>query len=158
MATIVSSTIDDDRPQFDGRRWIIERHVDNASVARIISYLAAQAADANALLAAHAAQLTLKLSDDEIQENIAEVISVGSLATPSLIYSTAADNFSALRQVYLTATDRQAIMIGDFLSTLTDTQLRNAFNMTLAQVTTLRTNKLTPAATIAAQIRAAMGQ
>ena len=48
-------------------------------------------------------------------------------------------------------------MIGDFLASLTDTQLRNAFSMTAGQVTTLRTNKLTPATNAATTIRATTG-
>jgi hypothetical protein len=49
-------------------------------------------------------------------------------------------------------------MIGDFLSSLTDGQLQTIFSMTAGQVTTLRSTKLTPAATAAATIRAATGQ
>ncbi len=94
----------------------------------------------------------------EIERNIADVTANGSLATPVLVLSTAAANFAALRTAYQTATKVEAIMIGDFLSTLTDAQLQNAFSLTAGQVTTLRTNKLTPAASAAATIRAAAGQ
>jgi hypothetical protein len=48
-------------------------------------------------------------------------------------------------------------MIGDFLSTLTNAQLQTLFSMTSGQVTTLRSSKLTPAASAAATIRAATG-
>ncbi len=93
----------------------------------------------------------------EIERNIQDVTTNGSLATPVLILSTAAANFAALRTAYLTATKVEAIMMGDFLSTLTDGQLQTAFGLTAGQVTTLRTNKLTPAASAASTIRATTG-
>lgn len=93
----------------------------------------------------------------EIIRNVSQVTALGSLASPRLVLSTAADNFAALRIAYQDATKIDAIMIGDFLNTLTDAQLRTAFNMTQAQVTSLRTNKLTPAANAASTIRASSG-
>jgi hypothetical protein len=62
-----------------------------------------------------------------------------------------------LRSGYQSATRIEAIFAGDFLASLTDTQLRNLFGMTQGEVTTLRTNKLTPAANAAATIRATTG-
>jgi hypothetical protein len=64
---------------------------------------------------------------------------------------------NALRAAYQDATRTEAIFTGDFLGSLTDAQLRNAFGITQAQVTTLRTNKLVPAENAANTIRATSG-
>jgi hypothetical protein len=93
----------------------------------------------------------------EIERNINSIKSLGSLAAVTLVASTAAQNASALRLAYAAATKLEAIMMGDYLSILTDTQLQNAFGLTPTQVTNLRVNKLTPAANTASAIRAAIG-
>lgn len=156
--SIVSSQILEDAAQKDGRRWIREQHIDQVSVRYIRAYLTTAVADASAALATYATQLALDIVALEIGRNIADVAVNGSLATISLVYSTAAQNRAAGRTAYLNATRVEAIMIGDFLSSLTDAQLQTIFSMTAGQVTTLRSNKLTPAATNAAAIRAAAGQ
>jgi hypothetical protein len=158
-ATITASVIVEDAPQQDGRHWIRERHTDNAAVDRVIIYLRAPAdPTAAAQLATHAAQLALDLRAGEIAANVSGVMQNGSLFVASLNYSIAADNFAALRAVYLAATDRQVIMIGDFLHSLTSLQLQAAFGLTAGQVTTLMANKLTPASVLATSIRTTTGQ
>lgn len=109
-------------------------------------------------LAAQVSAISISLRDGEIAQNISEIITLGKFATPRLRYSSAAQNFAALRLVYELSSRIEAVMIGDFLGSLTDAQLRTAFSMTQAQVTTLRANKLTPATTLADQIRASAGQ
>ena len=61
------------------------------------------------------------------------------------------------RDFYRVATQTQAVMIGDYLAARTDAQLQVAFGLTAAQVTALRSSKLTPAATAAATVRATTG-
>jgi hypothetical protein len=156
--TIVSSIIEEISLQKDGRRWVREAHTDHVGVKYIRSYLAAADEDTEAGLAAYALQLGENTRLGEILSNIADVTANGSLAAPTTNYSTPAQNFAALRLSYAVATRVEAIMIGDFLNTLTSQQLQNAFGLNASQVTTLRTNKLTPAATLAASIRAAAGQ
>ncbi len=155
--TIASSVILSDQAQVDGRRWITERHTDSNTVQYLRTYLAQANDDTNAALAAYAIALESTLEQAEIASNIMDVATNGSLATPVLRFTTAAQNFAALRAVYQFATQVLAIMVGDFLSTLTNGQLQTAFNLTSGQVATLRTNKLTPAASTAATIRAASG-
>lgn len=116
------------------------------------------AEDVNSFLTDRAAILAQTLVDGEIANNVQQVITLGSLASPSLRYSTAAANFAALRVAYQTATRIEAVMIGDFLNTLTNAQLAAAFGITTGQAATLRTNKLAPAASLATSIRASMGQ
>lgn len=155
--SIISSVIAADDAQSDGRRWILENHTDNLGVIYLVSYLANNGFDAAAALTARIATLEASIIFGEITTNVANVKSDGSLAVITFLYSTAGQNIAALRAAYLQSTKQEAIMIGDFLSSLTDTQLKNIFNMTATQVTTLRANKLTPAATIATSIRAAVG-
>lgn len=155
--TIASSVILSDQAQRDARRWITERHRDAAGIDYLRTYLADAAVDANASLAAYAVNLEANLEAQEIATNIAQVTALGSLAVTTLAFTTAAQNFAALRAAYQFATQVQAIMIGDFLSARTDAQLQAAFSMTVGQVTTLRTSKLTPAANAAATIRASSG-
>jgi len=155
---IASSVIESSLLQKDGRSWVHEIHTDLVGLKYDHVYLADAALDHNAALAAYAVILAANLAAAEIASNIAAVTTIGSLASPTFVYSIVADNVAALRAAYLIATQAQAIMIGDFLSSLTNVQLENAFGLTLPQVTTLRTNKLTPAATAATTIRAAVGQ
>lgn len=157
-AATLTSVILSDAVQKDGRRLITELHTDQYGVSYPRGYMCAALFDAVSQLSADATQLIADLAAGEINTNVNAVISLGSLASPTLQYSSATQNFAALRLAYATATQTQAVMIGDFLNTLTDTQLQNAFGLTAAQVTTLRTNKLQPAATLAASIRSTTGQ
>lgn len=156
--SIVTSSITNTDIQKDNRRWIRELHTDQAGIKYIRQYLANASDDVNAALAAYATLLTSLINLNEITNNINQVLFNGSTAVITFVYSTAAENRQALRNAYLTALRVEAIMLGDFLSSLTDAQLQTIFSMTAGQVTTLRSNKLTPAATQAAAIRAAAGQ
>lgn len=158
MATMTSSTVVSDRAQKDARRQVQELHVDSLGSRYQIGYLCAQAFDAAANLISNAAAILSGVVAEEINNNILAVTANGSLAVPKFVYSAVAANVAALRAAYLIATRTEAIMIGDYLSSLTDVQLQNAFGLTAGQVTTLRTNKLTPAANLATSIRAATGQ
>lgn len=155
--SIVSSVLLTEGAQKDGRAWVQETHTDNIGLKYVIRYLAAVGLDTATVLAARAITLADDIANAEIAANVAAVVANGSLAVLAFNYSTAAQGRTALRAAYLTATRVDAIMIGDFLSTLTDAQLQAAFSMTAGQVTTLRTNKLTPAASAAATIRATTG-
>lgn len=154
---VVSSAIVEDAPQRDGRRWIAERHVDHLGVARFLRYLAVKGLNVTAIMTARIAGLNAELTRNEVDANIASVIAFGKDAVVIRNYSTVAQNAAALRAVYLTSTRLESIMIGEYLSTLTDGVLQTAFGLTSGQTTTLRTNKLTPAATQAAAIRIVAG-
>lgn len=156
MAIVSSETVSTST-QRDGRRYVLERHIDHLGVAHERTWLAGAADNLAAALSAYAATLLDILRDREIAANMAAILADGSLATITLQHSTAGENRSALRDAYRTATRVEAIMIGDFLNTLTDAQLQSVFGMTAQQVTTLRTTKLAPAASAAATIRSATG-
>lgn len=154
---LTASVIAEDARQRDGRRWITERHTDHLGQIYEFRYLADMSADAVAFMTTRIAVLNAALTANEIGANVASILANGALATYTLDYSTAAQNFAALRNVYASATQLQAVMLGDFLASLTSAQLQAAFNLTAAQVTALRSSKLTPAATAAATIRATAG-
>lgn len=159
MAAILSSVATRDPvTQRDGSFWVYEVHTDSAGGVRRFGYIVLAGFDYQTAVAARGASLNISLPLDEVASNIVAVTERGSLGAPTFNFSTAAQNFAALRLAYASATMLQAIMIGDFLSSLTSAQLQTAFGMTSAQVTTLRTNRLTPAATTATAIRAGLGQ
>jgi len=155
--TIVSSETVETSVQRDGRRYVREHHTDHLGVIHPRTWLAGAADNLAAALSAYAALLLEILRDREIAANIASILSDGSLATITLQHSTAAQNRAALREAYRTATRVEAVMIGDYLNTLTNNQLATAFGITTGEAATLRTNKLEPAATIASGIRSATG-
>ena len=155
---IVSSTVSLEHAQIDGRRWAREVHTDHLGIQHIFDYLSEVGADTAAILAARAADLPGQLAAQEISNNLQTVKSLGSLASPTFKHSTAGANAAALREAYRAMVQSEAIMTGDFLNTLTNGQLAAAFGITTGQASTLRTNKLAPAATLAASIRAEAGQ
>ena len=156
--SIVSSVIAATDVQKDGRKWVRELHTDNVAVKWERSYLAGALDDLNAALAAYAVILAANITAQEIASNLSAVLANGSLAVPIFVYSTQSAHLTALRAAYAISTRNDAIMIGDFLSSLTDGQLQTIFSMSAGQVTTLRSSKLTPAATLAASIRVTVGQ
>jgi hypothetical protein len=155
--TITSSETVSVSVQADGRRYVLEYHTDHLGVVHPRTWLAGAADNLAAALAAFATNLVEALRQREIDANIASVMLNGSTAVTTFQHSTIAENRTALRAAYLTATRVEAIMIGDFLASQTNATLQTLFGMTNTQVNNLRTNKLTPAASAAATIRAATG-
>lgn len=159
MATITnSSVLVTGVVQVDGTVTLRETYVTSAGETFTQDYTAPNGDDHAGHLTAAAAKLLSDLTANEVTSNVSQVVLFGSQAAPTLKYSTAVQNFAALRQYYQTATRIEAVMIGDFLNTLTSNQLQTAFSLTAGQVTTLRNNKLQPAADLATSIRAATGQ
>jgi len=156
---IVSSVLDaDEHAQADGRTWVRETHTDHLGLEYVYSYLAAAGTDTNAVMAARVATIDGYLTRNEIRTNIESVSRYGSLVpSVTLDYSTATQNASALREAYKTMVQAEAVMVGDYLNTLTNAQIANAFGITTGQAATLRTNKLAPAAALAASLRAETG-
>jgi len=155
---IVSSEIIGFDRQADGRISIVEKHVDHLGRDRIITFIDRADTDWSTRLAANAAALAQRIIDSEIWDNLRDIVQNGSLATLTFNHCTQIQLASVVRSEYRGLTGIHATMIGDFLSSLTDAQLRTVFSITQGQVTTLRTNKLTPAAARAAAIRADAGE
>ncbi len=155
--SIVNSIVLSQIAQTDGRVWVTEQHTDQLGITYDIVYLAANPTIIAAHLATSATNVWNQLVASEIANNINMVEALGKYATPTVNYSTSAQNAATLPIIYAAATQVQAIMIGDYLNTLTALQLENAFGWTAAQVATLQANWLVPAAAAAATIRSAAG-
>ena len=97
---ITASEIVSQGVQRDGRKSVIERHTDHLGAVHQRVWLAPIGADLAAALAAWALKLGEDLQAGEISRNVGAVVSDGRLAVYSLDYSTAAQNFAALREAY----------------------------------------------------------
>lgn len=154
---IVSSTVKVDRRPANGRGMVVCEHVWDDGQIEPAVFEAHSSEDANSRLAAQISAREAGRVRAEINSNVNQVMANGSLAVIVIHASTNAQNLAALREAYQSATKIEAIMIGDFLSSLTDANLRNIFSMTQTQLNNLRSNKLAPAATAATTIRATVG-
>lgn len=155
--SIISSIIEYQLLQADGRYNVRELHTDSYGIQYVFDYMADASININSHLANDAESLLSSLPVQEIENNIGMIEDLGYLAMPTINYSTVSSNISALRAAYLVSNQNQAIFIGDYLNSLTNTQLETAFNITSSQVVTLRANYLTPAASSASAIRSAVG-
>jgi hypothetical protein len=156
---IVSSTIIEDAPQRDGRRHVCERHVDHAGLIHFIRYLAEQAADVSATMAARVAAIEAELKERELRRAVRAALEDGPAVQPTLHWSTNTEFGLALREFYKTATQRDACRIGWFVTqfNLTDNQLRTFFGLTAGQVAAART-KLSALATQYESLLTAAGE
>lgn len=155
---IISSVITEDNRQIDGRRWICERHTNSTGSVREIRYMAGALTVVTTIMAARVAQLDAETVQAEVNTNVAGILANGRTFVPTFLVSTLAANAAAMREAYRNATRLDAIMLGDYLGSLTTPQLQTAFGMTSGQVGTLRTARLNAAATNATAIRASVGQ
>lgn len=155
---IVSSVLIEAALQRDGRLWSGEQHTDQLGLVYLYRTLLDAGVNATTVMNARVAVINALLITNEIAANLAAIETLGAPAAVTFNYSTAAQNAAAVRAAYATMTQTQAIFTGEFLGSLTDAQLQNAFGLTAGQVTALRTNKLTPATVAAATIRASVGQ
>jgi hypothetical protein len=138
--SIVASIAQIGHAQVDGRRYVIERHTDHVGVVHVAEYLAdaAQTAEQrDAILAARAMQIDAQLKADEVAACLAN----DRLTT---VYITKADLAAFVRELYRNGAGEQIVRIarwirrriaaGDF----TETQVRNAFGLTVTQWNTLK--------------------
>lgn len=158
MANIVSSTFTS-FVQKDGSKTVHEVHTDLIGLTHDIVYTAAAGDDLNAAMATHANNLGNSLANNEVASNLSNAETLGKNANGInvTIYSTAAQNIAALTAAWPTMLNIQAIFVGEYLSTLSDAVLQSVFGWSPAYEQTVRTNFLTPYATLAASIRTATG-
>ena len=135
---ITSSVIIEDAVQIDGRRHCAERHTDHLGLAHVVRYMAEAGADVAAAMSARVAQLDAQLVGQELQKDLALILS-GDYAEVTAQYASLSDVRAFLRAFYSTATGEQVGRMAGFLLTLTDAQLRTLFNMTQTQVNQLKT-------------------
>lgn len=138
---IVSSVFVVGQPQVDGRCYVREVHVDNAGLEHSFEYLAAVNADYNAIMLARVPLIDEQLKAAEVEACIAS----DRLTT---VYITKSDLAARVRELYrngerealvrIARWIRRRIIAGDF----TETQVRNAFGLTVAQWDTLKQKML----------------
>lgn len=144
--------------QANGMRYVVETHTDDFAVTERVEYGPVGALDYSQIMLNRAAAIAAEKIASEVSQNISAIVHQGSLASIKLVRSTAAQNLGPLREAYRNADREAAIMVADYLATLTDAQLRNIFSKIQAEVTALRATKLTPAIDMANTIRAARGE
>lgn len=157
-ATITQSTIVEDAAQRDGRRWITERHTDNAGVQHFVRYIAAAGADVNATMTARAPSVASELENREVTDNIRRALSDAPY-TPTTVYCSNNQLRSGVREIYRTVSGWPAICLGKNINALnlTDPQLTSLFGVSGAQLTALK-NKLANATTKFNEVTAEAGQ
>lgn len=136
-ATLISSYVIG-HPQADGRRYIVETHVDQYTIARVLEYLAAIGTDYDALLATHKAALASLVESLEINA----MLQLGAPLT--LKYVTKAQLGNAFRARYKDATRDEACRLAKWLldhidaGDFTDAQVQTFFGLTTQQYTDMK--------------------
>ena len=144
---ITSSTHTLGSVQIDGRRWVREDHVDQSGVHHFADYLAAADADYVAIRTERALRLWERLVAQEIED------AMRVDANPALVYATKTDFVPVFRETYRASVREECARLATWILArivggwATDTQVRNAFGLTVAQwnalkakMTTLRDN------------------
>lgn len=155
--SIVNSTYELEAARADGRRWVTERHTDNAGVVRVARYFAPADCDYAAVLAARAVRLWASIVRHEIEAAL-EVD-----ADPVLVYATKSDFLPVYREAYRYSTRERCAALSAWLLNritsgwTTDTQVRNGFNLTAQEWTTLKA-KMQALADHWAAVQAAAGE
>lgn len=146
------------QPQSNGSRYVKETHTDDFGDVVVCEYGPVGVVDYNQIMLGRGTAIASHKIAQEINRNVSAITENGSLAVIVFKYSTKAQNIGPLRDAYRSANRDACIMIADYLSTLTDAQLRSIFGKTQAEVVILRTDKLAPAVDLANKLRAAGGE
>jgi len=129
--------------QKDGRRYVTEDHVDQLSRHHLVEYLAASDADYTAIRMARATAIGLRL----IAQEIDSALRVN--ADPVLEYATKADFAPVMREAYRSESQEQCAYLANWIINrvnggwITETQVRNAFNLDAGQWATLKAKMIT---------------
>lgn len=135
---IVSSSHTLGTVQVDGRRYVVEDHVDEFSRHHFVEYLAAVAADYVAIRTARATAIGLRLIAQEIDAALRDDVN------PVLEYATKSDFAPVMREAYRSATKEQCAYLANWIinrvtsAWVTETQVRNAFGLDAGQWNTLK--------------------
>lgn len=156
MAITSSVYAVDSHTQIDGRRWVYETHTDSEGEVWLFSYLAVGGADYAAIMAARAGSLLNQLRDRELMRLLGGAPFV-------LHHQTVAELAARFRQEYRTASKERLAKLAYWLierindGTFTDAQVRNVFNLSVAQYSVLKA-RATALHDAEAAIRAAEGE
>ena len=152
---IVSSVLIDTSPQIDHRFWSGERHTDQLGVVYIYRSLLAAGTNATTVMTNRIPSINALIIANETSANLTSVETLGSSATVTNNYVAQAAMDLAVRQAFQTATGITAILIGDYLRTLSVARLTVAFNIGSAVALVAVLNTL---GTTATTVRTAVGQ
>lgn len=135
---IISSQIITDSAQADGRRYIRERHTDHLSKLYDVVYLAEIEATIQDVLLTRAALITEELRKHEINANLKKALNAELVFT--FDYSTIAENRTALRELFKTATKWELMTLGWVIVelNLSDNQLKSLFSVNDAELPALK--------------------
>lgn len=143
--SIVSSThVVDAHEQADGSKWVLEKHTDDIGAVHTAQYLAPEGTDYVALRTARAARIAEAFADSEYQ------VKSRVVAALNLRWQTNGEFAARFRAEYKDAVRERVHELSWWAvemvnaGHLTDAQLRNAFNMTVNQYNTFKTDKLVP--------------
>jgi hypothetical protein len=135
---IVSTTLaEDNHDQRDGSRYVQEFHSDAAGKVHRFEYRWRAGMDRAAIAAARAVQLAESVAEAEVASALA------ADAAPNIVQQTAAQFLARLREKYRGATREEAARIARWIvrridaGHVTEAQLRNAFNLSVAEWNTL---------------------
>lgn len=124
--------------QKDGRRFVIERHTDDAGLEHVVEYGPTDSVDYQTTLLARAAQLDEYLADHEFAACVED-------GTVRIQYQTAAQFAARFRQKYRAASREEAARLATWIidritaAQLTDLQVRTAFGLTTTQYSAMKT-------------------
>lgn len=131
---IVSSIIDFDHAQKDGRRLVRERHTDNQGAVSIVNYVAETSANASTIMAGRVATLEAMLIAWEL-----DWIATNLPEPPVLKYVTITQLGAYVRARFKDAKGPEVGRVAAWLLNRTDAQLRTAFGITQGQLDALKT-------------------
>lgn len=141
--------------QIDGRRYVIEVHSDAQGEFARVEYLAVDGANTNAIATARNARLLVDYADNEAAQ------AVEADRAPVLRFQTGAEFLQRLREFYRQAGAERCARIARWIirrldaGHVTAAQLRNAFNLTAGQWSTLEAKMRNLASNIEAVEQAA---
>jgi hypothetical protein len=141
---VTSSSFTLDVAQADGSRWCREVHQASGGLSMPFYYLLAPGGDAQAIMTGRVAAVNEMLAATEAQAN------VDRDGAPTFVQLTAAQFAQRFREMVRNANQQQACYLAWWLlrriaaGQLTDAQAANAFGLTAAQWTSLKTNTLQP--------------
>ena len=140
--SITSSSITEDRPQLGGRRHVCERHTDHLGQVHDIRYMALTADNVNTFMAARVPIIEAQLKAAEIAANMGKALNAELAYTFN--HSTVAENRTALRELFKTATRWELLTLGWVIHelALSDNQLKSLFGVNDAELPALKAKLL----------------
>lgn len=136
--SIVSSTHTLGTIQEDGRRYVLEDHVDQIGKHWLVEYLAPINANYIVIRNARAVEISRQLIANEIARALAVDVN------PTLIYAANIDFVPVLRSNYRSSSQVECSRLATWILNriddgwVTETQVQNAFGLTTGQWTTLK--------------------